>query len=104
MCPHWVVDTRNGRTMMPAARRRSLQFGLGTMLVIVAAIGLAAAWLERTASVVRQREQVFEDVMQGYSDTGRGPVSWKIVSYIYGYKRGSIYWDGLAPSRERGYT
>ena len=84
--------------MNPAPKRRWLQWSLRMLFVAVTVVALFLAWLAHAAIVVREREQLLQPSSSFSLDDPEWPqpVSWKIVALLFGYKKGSIYWDGIS--------
>ena len=81
--------------MIVTPNRRWFRFSLRTLFVAVALLSLAMAWLARTASILRERNEMIQHTTSFSLDTWPKPLSWRIASFLFGYRQGSVYWDGI---------
>jgi hypothetical protein len=84
--------------MTAAPKRRWFQFSLRTLFVVVTLFGFFLAWLARAAIVVRERQELLQPSLSYSLDAPEWPrpISWRIVAFIFGYRQGSYYWDGIS--------
>jgi hypothetical protein len=68
------------------------------MFLLVAVLGCVLAWLGHAAAVVREREVLLAPSSAYSLDSPEWPrpISWRIVAWLFGYKKGSVYWDGIS--------
>jgi hypothetical protein len=68
------------------------------MFVMVTIFGCFLAWLGHAAIVVRERQELLQRSSSFSLDDPEWPrpVSWRIVAFLFGYKQGSVYWDGIS--------
>ena len=72
------------------------------MFVVVTIFACGLAWLVRTANVVRERNKLIQHTSSYSLDDPEWPqpISWKIVAFLFGYKQGAVYWDGITVGEE----